>query len=256
MPTSNKINVNIIKVFEGPRHYKLEEIWDEIASRNRDRMNLHIYDNTGARRSHADAYEEIWKKEIHRKEEETIFTEFDFLPEEGFLEKDTEAPIEAATYVTRNPQTKKISTYGTVGAWFIRISKPALREYLGSLEQLYGGFLAGGHGNDPGGRLLSVCPGARLLGTEDCYPEHFGARVVGRGQHLFWSRHYGDPPGVRRAGFAMSDIHKGVDRAIESYEKDLQTMQKGTFRATNKLLRVSSKKLVTGTNLWFIESQS
>lgn len=53
-------NVNIIRAFQGPRHSKLERIWQYY--RQRHDINLHVYDNPEALLNHGQALQRMWDK--------------------------------------------------------------------------------------------------------------------------------------------------------------------------------------------------
>jgi hypothetical protein len=215
---ATKINVNLIRAFEGPRHARLEQIWQKYARQYEDRMHLHVFDNLGAKLNHADCLEAIWEAETRRPERYTIFTEFDFLPGPDFLKAPSSA-VEAASYVTRNPGTRNLTIFNKAGAWFVAIDKQ-----LGG--DLRGAFRVGGAHNDPANLLADHLrraggPGCRLLESEDCYPRHYGVKVAMRGEHLFFSRHYGDPPHLRIAGLPLGDIQRKIDAVVADYENRL-----------------------------------
>jgi hypothetical protein len=219
------VNVNIIRAFEGPLHSRLEKIWERIAAANKDRMNLHVFDNLGARRNHAKSLQAQFDQEIERPETHAIFTEFDFLPEEGFLDE-TEADVEAAEYVTRSAETLEQTSHGISGGWFIRLYKSdQLLHWLHSVRVGLGD--GWGQFRDPANGLFEGIQQAgwdvrkRLLPSQDCYPDTYGARTPGRGVHLFWSRHYNDQPTSTVAGFGLAPILRGVKRYIARYEKAL-----------------------------------
>jgi hypothetical protein len=216
-------NLHLIRAFQGPRHARLERIWDKVAVLVKPQVQVHIHDNIGIPRNHGEMLQEIWEEEKGRPESFTIFTEFDFLPNPAFLAHGytvpwlelgvgTVRPIHAAEYATRNPYTRRIQRTGLAGAWFIRVVK---RDVLGAALD----FRAGGPFNDPGGRLPAKL--VHLLGAEEGTYSPFGVRVPGVGEHLFWSRHYNDPPTALRAGFVMGEIQRAVDAACDKYEAEL-----------------------------------
>lgn len=254
----SKINVNIIRAFEGPLHSRLEKIWGRIAAKYKDVMNLYVFDNIGAKRRHAQCLAKMVEEEFKRPELVTIFTEFDFLPEDGFFDT-SDADVAAVEYGTRNPPggqnnplapgpqadgssgqftTIPVFTgHGIPGAWFVRIWKPcifrglngfrAIPESRDRLNMLRDG-LAGERGKfrDPANELFESLQRApaiqrRLLESEDCYPDTYGVRTPERGVHLFWSRHYNDQPTSTVAGFGLAPILRGVKRYIARYEKAL-----------------------------------
>lgn len=160
----------------------------------------------GGRRSHAANLALEWEAAQSCPERVAILTEFDLLPEDGLL---AEEPVSllCAEYCTRHPGTWRVQPHGTPGAWFVRIDK----ERLGGLPL---DFSAGGVFNDPGAHLYS--PDMRLIPPEDCWP---GVRVGEKGVHLFWSRHYNDPPAPLPCGFHLRDIHVGVDSLLDAYDR-------------------------------------
>ncbi len=218
--SDSRTNVNIIRIFEGPRHDKLEAIWRWYARMHANQMTLHVFDNTKLRLPHDRAYERMWVQEENRPEQFTIFTEFDFLPGADFLNVKP-ASILAAEYCTRDPSDHKLQQRGIPGAWFVIADKQALK-YRPD-------FRSGGLFNDPCNDL-----DAELLDTEDCWPRHYGVKVTFEkmeryqsalglnsildiGTHLFWSRHYNDPPHCKFGGFELQPILDGVDTAIKDF---------------------------------------
>lgn len=214
------INVNIIRIFEGPRHDKLEAIWRWYTCLHSNQMTLHVFDNTHLRLPHDRAYERMWVQEENRPEQFTIFTEFDFLPGADFLNV-RPASILAAEYCTRDPSDHRLQRRGIPGAWFVTVDKNAIK-YRPD-------FRSGGPFNDPCNEI-----DAELLDTQDCYPDHYGVEVafvevalnaIGRhtterfhiGTHLFWSRHYNDDPNLTVGEFPLRPILEGVDTAIKDF---------------------------------------
>lgn len=215
---ADKVNVNLIRIFEGPRHQKLELLWKYYALTHADRMNLHVFDNTELRLPHDRAYARMWQLEARRPEKHTIFTEFDFLPGPDFL-RYLPTDMWAAQYVTRDPHTKALRKHPFPGAWYVAINKDA--------QEFAPDFRSGGQFNDPANLL-----DCETLDTEDCYPRHYGVKVFTEaftredglvrfdfGEHLFWSRHYNDSPNSMPAGFHLRPILEGVDAAIDSWIK-------------------------------------
>lgn len=209
-----KTNVHIIKAFEGPRHDRLERIWQTLAALYSDQARVIVHENPGATRNHARMLAEMWEDEQRRPETQAIITEMDFLPAPGWLNMDEPDPILASEYCTRNSYTRELIRHGCPGAWFLLFKK----ENLDRLD-----FSAGGPGNDPAAKLP-----ARLLATKDCYPRHFGVEVVGRGEHLFFSRHYNDPPTMVVGGMILGAIQQRVDKTIEDYECLLKNHRLGS----------------------------
>ncbi len=229
-----RVNVNLIRAFEGPIHERLERIWERLAANYKDYFTLRVFENTGAALRHAEALEEIWKEETKRPEEVAIFTEFDFLPTRGFewvVDPNCHysgAMVEAAPYVVRDATTLKQSIVPeTAGAWYLCFVKSWL---MGNCHDMSGtirnGLRDGGKFNDPAGSLVRTLQEresvqVKLLESEDCYPDHYGCWVRNRGVHLFWSRHYNDQPYTTVAGFGLAPILKGVKRFVSRYEEAL-----------------------------------
>jgi hypothetical protein len=196
------INVNIIRIFDGPVHQRLEQIWRHYKKHHE--FNLHVFDNTKLQLRHDVAYNEIWRKERNRGERFAIFTEFDFLPGPGFLSTSIgDSAVKAAEYCTRNSDTMELEWHGIPGAWFILIDK----EWTPPLD-----FSSAGPFNDPANGLP-----ADLIHSEDCYPEHYGCRVGQKGEHLFFSRHYNDSPELKIAGLPLDDILKKIKIRLDNY---------------------------------------
>lgn len=212
------VNVNLIRVFDGPRHERLRLLWDCFAEYNREQFRLHWFPNPhGA--SHARCLNSIWEEEMKRPEPYAVITEHDFLPDfETFLPTSalTERhPLFAAEYCTRDPATKKLTAHGIPGAWYMLIDKTQ----IGPLN-----FDPTGEFNDPANGLAALVaseyPGREvfLLQNKDCYPRHYGTELV-TGEHLFWSRHLQDPPSRRVAGFSVGDIQAKHDNAVKAWLK-------------------------------------
>lgn len=216
MRPSAKINVNLIRAFTGPRHARCEAVWQKFAREHKASINLHIFNNPDARRPHGECLQEMWEREQKRDEFRCIFTEFDFLPNEGlahwpFTHFSLITPVEAAAYCTRDPGTLELLQHKLPGAWCVRISKALLHEPR-RLD-----LTAGGPFNDPCGRLAESLGDQvlRLLPQLDRRPVSYGTVTRGGGTHLFFSRHYNDDPSLRPAGFSLGDILAGVDRELE-----------------------------------------
>lgn len=208
------INVNIIRAFEGPRHERLELLWAVIAEYCKKDISLHIYPNLGAKLSHAECLNYMWIEELKRPEPFALITEFDFLPNlRTWLPTKyllTDAPVLAAEYCTREPESSKLLSHDLPGAWYILIDKTR----VGDLD-----FSGAGPFNDPANGL-GWCVRKRynapllLLTHSDCYPRHYGAEML-VGEHLFFSRHIHDDPDMKVAGLILGDIQKKHDRAVE-----------------------------------------
>lgn len=215
MPTP-QVNVNIIRAFEGPRHSRLEFLWDCLAEYYQQEFKLHVFANPRATLRHSECLRRIWEAERSRPERYCVLTEFDFLPFSGLppihlLKPDR--PVVACKYAQRDEQTKALTQYPDVaGAWYVLIDKENAPADLDLGD--------GGPGHDPGGRVIaqlaSHSKGAVLLHGADCLPIHHGIKYP-IGVHLFWSRHLHDPPHINVAGCNLGDIQSGHDTAVEAW---------------------------------------
>lgn len=214
--TAPQISINLIRAFEGPRHKKLERVWQYAANFHFPDARLHILDNPGGRDSHAHCLNRIWDQERRRPERYAVLSEFDFLPDpDNFLDLDQvneEYPVAAVEYVTRDPYTRKLLGHGFPGAWYILVDKQACPDL---------DFTAGGPFNDPANELAAFVrqkynKAVRLLFGVDQYPRHYGVRYP-QGTHLFFSRHYNDHPSTTVAGFCLWDILKKVDDEVDRF---------------------------------------
>ena len=213
-----QINVNIIRAFQGPRHSRLEFLWETLAEQHKKTWRLCTFSNPGARLSHAKALNALWAEELTRPQRYAIITEYDFLPDwdrftplEMLSEK---RPIYAAEYCTRNPGTLRLIPHGIAGAWYVLVDK----HYIKSLA-----FDPEGAFNDPANGLAQYVRtaydrGLMMFTAKDCMPRHYGTRHL-PGEHLFWSRHYNDNPLSSPAGFNLGDILGRHDTAVATYIK-------------------------------------
>lgn len=208
---SNKITFHLIKVFDGPRHDRLRAIWNKLAYKHRDKMNLVWWENPDARLQHAQCLARIWEGIEDMPGRYHVITEHDFLPGPDWLTPPA-APIEAAEYVTRDPKTLKQTAHGIPGAWWLAFDREAV---LGAGLPI--DLSAGGQFNDPANCLQ----GAKMVPNRDAWPDHYGTVVGEKGEHLFFSRHYNDPGWTRPAGFDLGDILEKVDAKIAAYEKSI-----------------------------------
>jgi hypothetical protein len=260
MPVASQTNLHLIRAFEGPRHTRLERIWERVGALCPG-VSIHVHDNLSKGGGppplqHGQKLQEIWEGEkADPSAPVCIFTEFDLLPdlpgilgahEEGLFAGPcaggdgvrqggdglhrpaapldirgglSDRPIWAAEYATRDPYTRRIRRWGLPGAWFVRID---------NLSPLLVGvrldFTAGGPANDPAAKLPPSL--THLLGAEEGTFSRFGVRVPGVGEHLFFSRHYNDPPTRIVAGFVIGEIQRAVDRACDLYEEYLSGLKR------------------------------
>jgi len=203
------VNVNLIRIFEGPRHDRLRLLWDCYAELRRRRLRLFWY--PGAGRRHAQNLKLLWAEEMKRPERYAIITEHDFLPNFNFFTPTAvlgrASPVVAVRYVTRNPETLRLVKHDFPGAWYLLIDKEFLPEP---------NFDEGGPCNDPANLLATKGVEPIYLEPIDCYPRHYGVEYMS-GSHLFWSRHLHDDPSKRIAGCCLGDIQAGHDRAVDEW---------------------------------------
>lgn len=214
-----QVSVNLIRAFDGPRHKKLERAWTYFMEFLCPEATLHVYDNPGGRDSHAHCLNRIWEQEARRPTRYAILTEFDFLPSPLFFTDldwvDELHPVAAAEYVTRDPYTRQLQHHGIPGAWYILVDKKRCPDL---------DFSPAGRFNDPANGLAEFISakyslGTKLLPTEDNDNGGYSIRIP-QGEHLFFSRHYNDPPGNFVAGFCLWDIQKKTDAAIDRYIRE------------------------------------
>ena len=210
------ITVRIIRVFDGPRHDLLRSLWECIAEYARDQMILKWFPNDRGW-DHTECLNRIWTEEQQSPSSRLLITEHDFLPDLNYddwlLQKDLKAPdvaLAAACYSKRAPGTRTLANFrDIVGPWLMSFDKtkcPGHLEFRGRL--------------DPGGalcsQLLKVNQCAILYPGHDPYPLHVGVEYA-FGTHLFWSRHYNDPPETRVSGYNVGEILIKHDRCVYSW---------------------------------------
>lgn len=211
------LNVNLIRVFEGHRHEKLRFLWECWAEYNQRQARL-VWHANPTQKCHADCLKEIWGAEVDRPERYAVITEHDFLPAykaTTFCPRDlfsATTPVLGVHYATRDPKTMRLIRHPFPGAWFVAVDKT---RFSGPIN-----FAPGGPFNDPANLMEDDLPfPVQYLGGLDAYPEHFGIRYS-VGEHLFWSRHYHDPPNRVVAGVYMGDVQRTVDKAMLTWIKN------------------------------------
>ncbi len=210
------INVNIARVFEGPRHDRLHILHEVLAEAQAARYFLCWWRNPGGL-NHATALQQMWEAELRRPERYAVFTEHDFLPNpERWLDLnllDAEHPVVSCRYVTRNPVTRKLVRTDSVGPWYTLVDKDVVQNIH---------WEAWGDTGDPANGMRHYLeqeyPGrsVRVLEPVDDYPTSYGVHYQ-TGMHLFWSRHYHDPPHIRVAGVCLGDVQIKVDQAVTGW---------------------------------------
>lgn len=214
------LTIRLIRIFDGPRHQRLRNIWTAIAEYIQDDANVRWYVND-KNLSHGQAYDAMWREEQEFDNRVVLFTEEDFLPDlavgienwtgiTSFKREDQAAA--GVMYCTRCTKSHGIFQQGDVaGGWFICIDKdlfpgPQHISFLGN--------------PDPAnqlrphlkhfGKTIALVPG------DDGHPYHYGVEYP-YGTHLFWSRHYHDDPNIRVSGFRLGAIQKKVDWRISAW---------------------------------------
>lgn len=206
------INVRIARAFEGPRHTRLERIWDCVAEFKKATLRLKVHPNPGARKTHAQMFAEMWAAEQKEPNRWVLLTEFDFLPD-LWSEVTPTAPIlkhevdaMGVYYCTRNPSSKQLvfPDNTMAGGWWLLIDKERAPKHLDFEGQV-----------DPCTSLLYQMD-MLLLRGQDCYPHHYGVSYP-YGVHLFWSRHYHDDPNTRVAGVLLGEVQRKHDVAVTDW---------------------------------------
>lgn len=203
--------IGLIDAFEDPISNKLRDFW--LLWARTAGVSLMIFNNTLRKLSHAAAAGELLRDMTEAGHRKKILTEFDFLPR---CPPPTRATcldrIKAAEYVTRDPVSMRLLRHGVPGAWFL--------EWDGAYTTLID-IRAGGCFNDPANLLAEDFPGrVDLIQGHDNFPADYGVTYP-FGTHLFFSRHYGDPPETKIAGFDLEPILKGVKARIKKFERSL-----------------------------------
>jgi hypothetical protein len=210
------VNVNIIRVFQGPRHDRLRFLWDCAAEAYSDHFRLRWFANPLVM-SHAECLQRLWREELARPERFAIITEHDFLPDLHarwlcLHLLDYEYPVAATRYATRGPN-RRILRHNYVAPWFVVIDKDRIRDLH---WEEWGEF------HDPANGMKHFLeqerPGksVKFIEVEDCFPEHYGISCY-PGTHLAWSRHYHDAPEDFAAGICLGDIQRKHDAAVSAW---------------------------------------
>lgn len=210
----SNLRIRVLRVpsWDGPRNSRCYELWE----RNHWPFEW-LYNDSG---SHAQGYVQAWIEERSRPERYLLLTEADFLPDVNFKAKYIPELLQghaicAPKYHTRNPvDNSMIVEHDRAGGWFVLLDKAL----ISGLPKF--------HSQPDPCNDLPQYHDCRLLDPADAYPEHFGAKY-GPGVHLFWSRHY-DGPELTAAGFDLTKVRAGVDRALDDYERQLSCLKDKT----------------------------
>jgi hypothetical protein len=211
------VAVRIIKIFEGPRHERLYNIWEAIAEWNQREMVLRWYSNHQGLR-HAPAFEAMWQEEREFDEDRVVFTEADWLPDlkhpdwllQGVFDRKPTVGVAACMYAKRKPGTRQLVQFkDSPGGWFLSMDKrrlPAVMEFEGRVDPC----------TDLALFLNAQGIDVALTKGVDAYPMHVGVEYA-HGTHLFWSRHLHDPRGTRVSGYAVTEIQRKHDEAVSQW---------------------------------------
>ena len=213
------VNLWLIRAFTGPLHTTLEHIWDAIAEYEAPHgVRLNVYDNAGAPQRHGEALNSIWAAECGRPEVFFAFTEYDFLPELrnrdwlGIEQHGDDYGLWGAMYATRGEGRSLIQDPDACAGWFFIINKLYCPRRL-----------AFDHQPDPANDLPRLFDRAGLpwrlyAGTDTTLDGHgHGIAYKNFGTHLFWSRHYNDPPETQLGPWTAGEIQAGVRAEIKAW---------------------------------------
>jgi hypothetical protein len=214
------LSVRIAKPFGGFRNERLYAIWETVAEFWKDHLRLGLTPNVGARWSHAQMFNKMWREELQQPEPYVLLTEADFLPnlDEPWWYSNPEAIFKtldakhgqvfaalACEYCTRDPRTRALKRRDLPGGWWVLIDKNRFNDTIDF------------HGvPDPCNQLEAAIGGVYLCEGADAYPDHYGIWYP-YGEHLFWSRHLHDNPDRRVSGFKLGDIQSAHDRTVEGF---------------------------------------
>ena len=218
---TKKVSISIIDAFDGPRHRRLKKIWQAFSLLQKDLCELHLVENREAELDHRTMLKVIWDEELQRDSRFAIITEMDFLPDfSNFFSPlhHTPCSVVAAQYANGLESEARFKRWDFPGVWYLFIDKVKIRDL---------DFTVSGPCNDPGNGLWEYLEkfypdeGRQLLPARTGLPEYHGARYF-VGEHLFWSRHYNDPPDthLHKEVITVGDILRGHDVAVGRWLSD------------------------------------
>jgi hypothetical protein len=214
-----QLTVRITHAFDGPRHDRLHAIWDTVAEHWQKHLRLAVTTNPRGF-SHAQMFNKMWYEELQQNNRYVLLTEHDFLPNlrdrawysaphKVFEQLDAmhgeQFAALAPEYATRHAATKVVMHHNKPGGWWILIDKDRFNDAIDFTGK-----------PDPANQLEDSIGGCYMAEGEDCYPAHYGLSYP-FGTHLFWSRHYNDPPEARVGGFHIGDIQARHDDAVDRF---------------------------------------
>ena len=214
------LSVRIAKPFDGLRHDRLYAIWEAIAEYWKDHLTVGFSRNVGARWSHAQMFNKMWREELESDTPFVLLTEHGFLPDlhqpdwyaspGGVLSTLDERHDQsfaglACEYATRNPHNKALNFAGIPGGWWVLLEKARFNDIIDFTGR-----------PDPCNQLEEAIGGVYLCEGADAYPKHYGIDYP-FGTRLFWSRHIHDHPDRTVSGFHLGDIQMRHDRTVLKY---------------------------------------
>ncbi|MEE8522143.1 MAG: hypothetical protein V3S83_12350 [Gemmatimonadota bacterium] len=205
MDTAPDLLIYYTRAFEGPMHDRVYALWDRLAKR----IPVVVGSDCG---SHEASFRVAWKK-YRTRAKYLLLTEADFLhrPDTDFGLSRLKAVGTAALgvpYGTRAPGGVTRPDYHVgglpkVGGWWVLIDTeraPEKLDFRGIPDPCNG---------------LNLQMTVALLEGRDRGPS---IEYEGIGLHLFWSRHWNDPPGSRPADFDLDKIRAAQKKLITQYE--------------------------------------
>lgn len=204
-------DIYYVRAFEGPLHERCYRLWKMYAAQAGEGVRVIEVPNPHGWR-HAECFNKIFHFARYQPARVVILTEADFLPTPDFAKRIEERLTKEAygvEYATRDPQTLDPIFHGMPGGWMCALDSDACAEKTIDFE---GG---GGAFNDPGNQLAEQLDIDIERGRGD---DGYGL-IYPYGTHMFWSRHYNDPPGTRVVCFDIDDVKDYVEETIETYEE-------------------------------------
>lgn len=187
-----------------PTHARLRQCWEYV---RRQHPHIEFVEQPAEGRSHAENMELLYARARERGDL-VLLTELDFLPEldSDWFPEPPEEGVLGVRYAQRTPLGNVYQFRSIPGAWWLLIQPEKVPRRL-----QFGGS------RDPCTELTNC---AREL--QEGRPDPLGSLGLyyeGRGTHLFWSRHYGDPPNRTVAGFLVRDIVERSNAAIDEWRR-------------------------------------
>jgi hypothetical protein len=209
------LNINYIRMsWKGPRHERMYRIWAAVAKYLEPRgVRCRPFPNCKMWLGHDEAMEIIWRQEQQRPEQYALLIDHDVLLDLEIQPIAPFAPIEMPTYSYGVGNLKIFRLIpGLPMPWYFLVDKERFNKPLD--------WKRGGPFHDPGGGFkeqLSLDE-YRLEDVKPGLPEFPGV-VSFLGKHLFWSRHWHDPPGTVLGDdkIRVRDIQSMVDRTTDKW---------------------------------------